>query len=235
MFVPVDEPPPLEPTEQQEEQEEEEEVRERYAPEETKLDKYRKLMYAPTSRDNLLYMLDGRTNVYTYDELKDINSLEQLLSPYGSAILLYPNSNSDMGHWTCIFNMPGTGRIEFFDSYGGYIDDMIGEYNEDMKVLRRPKRIEPKLLELMIASPYEDFHYNEVPYQSDKIASNCCGLWTVMRLKNNMLTDDQFRKEFYDLPTSLNLLPDLFVSQLIYKLYPELYPSIIEHANKIAE
>lgn len=187
------------------------------------LEKYRARMYKPTSRSDLKYMLDNAVKIVTYDELLEYKTLQELLSPYQSVIILYPNNQDpEIGHWCCIFVIPGTDRLEYFDSYGCYIDSMITD-DEDEDILHKPTKIEPKLLKLLIESPYGDnVWWNETAFQSTRLATATCGLWVVLRLKNNHMTEDQFKKLYYDGPTAAKILPDLMVSTIICDMYPEM-------------
>jgi len=190
------------------------------------LDKYRRRMFTPTSKKDLEYMLDGKVKIITYKQLDDYKTIEDLLDPYQSVIILYPNhSDPEIGHWVTIFKMPGADNmmIEYFDSYGAYIDHPIDEFNKESKYLHEPQRIEPKLIDLLIDSPYKNkVEWNEFPFQSDEVATDTCGLWCVIRLKNNVLNENAFKKTFYDMPEAMGILPDLLVSSLIVDMFPEM-------------
>lgn len=185
------------------------------------LEKYRARMYKPTSRNDLMYMLGNKCRIITYDELSNFNSFSELMDPYQCCILLYPNHDDpEVGHWCCCFIMPGTNIVQYFDSYGAYIDEPVGEFNKD--AVHERKRIEPKLLELLASSPYADnVWWNETIFQSEDKATTTCGLWTVVRLKNNHLTENEFATLYYDTPVKEGVLPDLLVSAVICKLFPE--------------
>lgn len=190
----------------------------------SELEKIRARMYAPTSKKDLEHMLNGKSRIVVYDQLNDYTSFKDLIEPYQSLIILYPNADDpEIGHWTCIFVIPGTDRVEYFDSYGAYIDEPVGEYNKDKKALHDPQRIEPRLLELLAASPYADnLYFNETPFQSEDHASQTCGLWVVLRLKNNYLKEEAFEKEYFDIPTNAGVLPDLLAAAMILEMYPEM-------------
>jgi hypothetical protein len=205
------------------------------------LEKYRDMMYQATSLSDLAYMLDNKVNIITYDKLNDYNTFDEVIAPYQAAIILYPNYNDpNIGHWVCIFIMPGQNICQYFDSYGCYIDSPIGKFNtkvkeenededdeseeEKEKLIHPRQRIEPKLLELLSESPYaENTWWNETAFQSTDKATATCGLWCVSRIKNNHLTEDEYRKLAFDRPINMNLLPDLVVTAAICKNYPEIY------------
>jgi hypothetical protein len=190
----------------------------------SQLEKYRERMYKPTSRSDLQYMLNDKVKIINYDELMKYTTFKDLMDPYQSVIILYPNADDpEVGHWCCIFIIPGTNRCEYFDPYGAYIDNPVEEYNEEMESLHQRRRIEPKLLELLIDSPYGDnCWWNETPFQSIDIASQVCGLWCAYRLKNNHLTEKDFKRLYFDTPTSQGIVPDMLIAALTCDQYPDL-------------
>ena len=191
----------------------------------SELDNYRRRRFKPTSGNDLKYMTGGDVNIIAYEELLNYNSLEDLLGDNGAAIILYPNPGKiNIGHWCCIFLQPGTfpQACQFFDSYGVCVDEELDDYNKDKSNIHKRKKLPPKLIELLLDTPYADhFFYNEYPLQSLEVATNTCGLWCVWRLKNRSLTEDQFKKLFYDIPANSRISPDLAISRLTSLQYPE--------------
>lgn len=195
------------------------------------IDTYKRRMYRPTSKKDLEYMLSGKCKIILYSELDQYNAIDELLNPFGCCIILYPSpTDEDIGHWTCTFRVPGADdldqelKYEYFDSYGCTIDDPIEKYNKTKTMLHKRGRIEPKLLKLMAEANHEGkyLNYNETPFQSNEFETSTCGLWCVMRLKENHLNEDHFRGEYYELPKGMDLEPDFFISAKICKLYPEM-------------
>lgn len=205
-------------------------------PQPPKLERIRARMFKPTSRSDLQYMLDGRAKIVPYAELAGYRTLEELLEPYQTVILLYPSPNdTEVGHWVTFFVMPGTDFIQYFDSYGCDVDEPVGDYNEEKRreeeglaprnpdTIRQPRRIEPYFTELLLASRYADrAAFNETPFQSDEVATATCGLWCVARIKNNYLGEDGFRRLYLETAEAHGLDPDLLVSAVICDLYPEM-------------
>lgn len=189
------------------------------------LQNYRRIMFKPTSGEDLRYMTGGDVNIIVYEDLLNYNSLDDLLGDNGAAIILYPNpGNSKVGHWCCLFLQPGTFPqiLQFFDSYGVCVDEELDDYNNDKNNIHKRRKLPPKLIELILDTPYADsFRYNEYPLQSLDIATNTCGLWCVWRLKNRSCTEDQFKKLFYDIPVNSRVAPDLAISRLTSLQYPE--------------
>lgn len=196
------------------------------------LDLWRQRMFTPTSRTDLSYMLGGKVKIVTYQQLSEYSDLDQLLDPYQSVIILYPNHDDpEMGHWTTVFKMPGFKdipgnkdiAIEYFDSYGAYIDEPVEKFNEAARSIHERQHIEPVLLKLLSESRYADnVEWNESPFQSLDVSTDTCGLWCVIRLKYNYMNEVAFRKQFYDAPVSIGIAPDLWISKLIVEMYPEM-------------
>lgn len=188
----------------------------------SELDNIRRIMYKPTSGQDLEYMTDGRANIVSYEELQNYNTFDELVGEDGAAIILYPNAGTNVGHWTCVFVMPYTGAVQFFDSYGISPDEELDEYNSDPNTIHKRQRFPPKLLDLLLKSQYADsVFWNEYPMQSLDKATNTCGLWCVFRLKNRSLTENEFKKLFYDIPYNSGISPDLALSRLTSIHYPE--------------
>lgn len=189
------------------------------------LDRIRERLKTPTSGKDLKYMLGDKVKIVLYDDLKNYNTLDELLQPYRQTIILYPLPGSeDVGHWCCVFEQVGNSNniVQYFDSFGCYPDDNISRVNKE-NAIEGKSLIDKHLLKLMIESPHEDFHYNDCSFQNrDNPMSNCCGLWCVLRLKNNNLSCEQFEKLFFDLPVQYRIQPDLWCTTLICDMYPEI-------------
>jgi len=201
------------------------------------LDRSRDIMYQPTTKKDLDYLLGGKVKIVYHHALESYSSLDDLLQPYNTVIILYPNpgtlnQDQEVGHWCCCFLMPGTNILQYFDSYGVEPDEKIIDFNsQDQKVLygkRQP--IEHGLVKLILDSPYADsFQFNEFPFQDldgdiNKIGDVAtCGLWCVIRIKYNFMDEYSFAKVFRDVPISRGISPDLYVSALICEIYPEFF------------
>jgi len=192
------------------------------------LEKARTLISRPTSKRDLEYLLGGKVSIYRYEDILNF-SLDDILGKFRSTILLYPNSgDEDIGHWVCLFERPGTNVIEYFDSYGIFPDDHIDDFNLDIDDLREP--IPDKLRELFldeIEKGSREIFWNETQFQSLKTKNGqeiaTCGLWCYLRIKNNSLDEDSFKRLFYDLPVSQKISPDLLVCSLVIQDFPEFH------------
>ena len=177
----------------------------------------RKRMTRPTTGNELLKCLDGKAELWTNKELQDARSIDELLGPHGSAIILYEMSSMDNGHWCCCFRYEN--RIEFFDSYGTYVDEPVDWTNPK---LRKAEMLN-KHLALLLADADDagaEVCWNETPFQSSDEMIQTCGLWTLQRLVNKHLTEAEFSHLLFELPEKNGLLPDEVVSLTCLNMWP---------------
>jgi len=138
--------------------------------------------------------MDGKVNIYTYEDLHKFQNIDQLLGRYQCCIILFcyePNR----GHWVTVF-VGGDGKLHFFNSYGnlknkydGYPDEFLTLINK--KYRRESHQDYPYLSDLLLNSEYE-LEYNDYPFQSLAQNIKTCGRWSVLRLRCSDLTDNQF-------------------------------------------
>lgn len=180
-------------------------------------------MYTPTSKNQLNYMLKGKTKILLYDECLLYDNIKDLLAPYGNCIILYPNTDKGsvedpIGHWICLLVVNGD-TIEYFDSYGAEVDSMIIDYNDNSDPTRG-ELIPPHISKLLSESGCSKMEWNETTFQSDDTST--CGLWCVLRIKCNNYDEAGFKRIAYDIPMSLNVTPDMALSLTILDLFPEM-------------
>jgi hypothetical protein len=135
--------------------------------------------YSLSDKD-VLKIVDGKANFITYDQLKYVDSIDELLEPYGSCIILYL-TEPNYGHFVSL-NLVGPNEdvLEHFDSYGIIPDDELREFNISKEVRDEYNEDYPYLLQLMYDSPYE-LSFNEHKLQARKNNINTCGRWAAMR------------------------------------------------------
>ena len=132
----------------------------------------------PLSGGDILDAVDGQTKVIRYSAIHRFRTIEQLLAPFDSAVILY-ETRKGFGHWTCVFLNRKTGVLEFFDPYGKPIDSQLNFIPKDIKEATHQDY--PYLAKLMLASPYK-LAYNQEPLQKSKNDINSCGRHVAMRL-----------------------------------------------------
>ena len=138
------------------------------------LDEYKK---KPLSNKNILKLLDGKTKIVLYPQLKKYKTLDQLLYPYDSCVLLYM-TKENFGHWCCVIKIDDK-TVEFFDPYGTFPDDqlkMIPEYFRKVSGQNYPH-----LTWLLYHSPYK-LTYNHHKFQKNGADVQTCGRHCATRI-----------------------------------------------------
>lgn len=165
------------------------------------------------SDDQLLHLIDNKANLILYPDLHNYTSLDQLLYPYNSAIILY-ESKPNYGHWTCIFKHKNT--VEFFNSYGsspnsdeGFPDQCLNYIPDDFRIASN--QVHTYLSHLMYNSPYK-LTYNEYPFQSHEQGIKTCGRHVAMRLLYSNLSLKKYKELMDKLSKKLNMDYDDVVS-----------------------
>jgi hypothetical protein len=89
---------------------------------------------------------------------------------------LYENTPNS-GHWTVV-SKPAEDTVEYFDSYGGYVDAPLKWTPESQRVGLGEST--PFLSKLFNCCK-ENVVYNKIKYQKDGHNVNDCGRWCVLR------------------------------------------------------
>jgi len=167
----------------------------------------------PMSMDELKRILRGRANVYTYPEIKRFKTIDELLNPYGSAVILYLTS-SNYGHYTCI-NKIKPDEIEFFDSYSIFPD-------KELNTITKQERIQldqstNHISKLMKESQYK-LSYNHHKFQSKNTNVSTCGKHCIMRIYFKHLSLRKFNGMMRKKMKETKLKPDEIVSIFVKEL-----------------
>lgn len=153
--------------------------------------------YALSDKDIKKICPDCR--VFSYTQLANMTSLSQLINPTNpNSIILYQTEGDDksvFGHWTSICMIPSNSppahySIQFFDSYGTFVDDEQKQIGKGYLV--KSNQVRNKIQGLLKASPITDQHYNEHKYQIMKKGVNTCGRWSAFFLQSGLTTDEFF-------------------------------------------
>lgn len=129
--------------------------------------------------------LGGQCNILTYPEIKEFNSIDNILSIDKPLVLLYM-TKEHYGHWVCLIKH--LNKIEFFDSYGTVIDKQLDKINPFFR--SQSGQDYPYLLKLLYDSglPVEYNHYPIQKKYKDKIETVAtCGRHCIVRLLNKDL------------------------------------------------
>jgi hypothetical protein len=161
------------------------------------------------SNKQILKLLDGKANIILYPEIINFNSLDEILEPYGSCIILF-ESKPNFGHW-CALNKINSNLVEFFNPYGGYPDDSLSMISMEFRI--KSNQLHPYLSILMMDSPYE-LSYNEHKFQKKGNSINTCGRHCVVRTLFKNLNLKQYTELINLLCYEFDLNPDGLVTLL---------------------
>ena len=154
-------------------------------------------------------MVGGQTNIIAYERLKTYSNLEQVLSPYGSCVLLY-QTRENYGHWVVLIDR-GNKMLEFYDSYGLAPDEEL-KLDNQFHLRIHGGKITPHLGALIQAGGWS-VKYNHEQLQQQLADINTCGRYCVMRLIYKNLSI----RKFNDLLTkNKHYHPDFWVSAMTF-------------------
>ena len=145
-----------------------------------------------TSGIELMGKLPG-VNLLLYDDLKKFDSIESLIRKHKLNIILYQTSapgDDIYGHWVALFENPA-GGVEFFDSYGVYPDDEISR--TIYSGCPHCDYLTQLLLDYMDRGG--EVEYNDYPLQAPDPNIATCGKHVVIRMLNQGLSIDDYKKE----------------------------------------
>lgn len=154
-------------------------------------------------------MVGGKTSIMAYEQLKTYSSLEEVLSPFGSCVLLY-QTRENYGHWVVLIDR-GNKLLEFYDSYGLAPDEEL-KLDNAFHLRIHGGKITPHLGALIQKGGWS-VQYNHEQLQEQLSDINTCGRYCVMRL----LYKDLSIRKFNDLLTkNKHYKPDFWVSAMTY-------------------
>ncbi len=162
------------------------------------------LSYALSDND-VKALLKGYTKIVPYSDLHKYKSINQLLKPYDSAVILY-ESEPNFGHWVSLIKRKKS--IEFFDPYGFFPDD-------ELKWIKPLIRIQNNadhtyLINLLLTSKIP-IEYNNHALQGENPNIQTCGRWSVIRILFKNWNIDKFSQI---LNSDHNLTGDQIVTQV---------------------
>lgn len=138
-------------------------------------------------------------------------SIDSLLPGNNCVFILYQHKKNN-GHWVLLSRYGDT--IEYFDSYGGYIDKPLIWTSSK---IRAELGEEPYLSRLLKDCKY-DVIYNAYNFQDESNTIATCGRWCVLRARTifgNRLSLEQFIKLLKGIKKDIKLPYDNIVSDLI--------------------
>ncbi len=115
--------------------------------------------------------------IMDYEQLRDYNSIDELLPNNGDYVILLYEHQQNSGHWCLVMKL--NDRIEFFCSYGTPPDGQLKWV--DYNIRKELKSDVPHLSYLFDTCPY-DVVYNDVPFQGKDESIATCGKYCVVRV-----------------------------------------------------
>lgn len=127
---------------------------------------------------DIMRITDNKCNILRYEQLEDITNIDQILQPYGAAVILY-QLEEGYGHW-CALLKHSENTLEFFGSYGLKIDEQLkyAKYN-----LRRHNGVETPHLSHLIEHSNYNVISNTAKLQKFKEDVSTCGRWCSARIR----------------------------------------------------
>jgi predicted class III extradiol MEMO1 family dioxygenase len=151
--------------------------------------------------------------IIDFGELKNYNSIDQLMPKRKDFLIILIETSNDRGHWVLLTKNNNT--ITFFDSYGM-------KPGAQLQFVPAHKRIELDedhnyLLDLLNKSNYKIEH-NSIQFQADGNQIKCCGRYVILYIilfNEKNYTLKQFQKFMISKSKELKLSYDQLVSYLI--------------------
>lgn len=156
----------------------------------------------PLSKNDIENYFNGKIKIILYSELKNYNTIYDLLKPYNKVCILYYWKKYS-GHWVCCF-LNKNNNIEIFDSFGSWIDDTLKQINMNF---RKETDQNYKHLTKLLYDIKKPVEYNNIKLQSNKTST--CGRWCIYRMKRNDLTIEEFTNLFKNIKNKDNKIISL--------------------------
>lgn len=128
--------------------------------------------------------------VLKYGQLLKFKNIDDAFNPYNAISLLYELKNN-YGHWVLLLRHQKNNTIEFFDSYGMFIDDQLKHVSDEFRNNSGQKFI--YLSKLLADSKYKII-YNSVKIQEKKNGVSSCGRHLCLRYLLRDMPLDQYVK-----------------------------------------
>jgi hypothetical protein len=159
-----------------------------------------KYLYYPLSFDELQKLVPD-SSIITYNELNNINDINQLFKKYNKVVILYLLESKNSGHYVCLFRDKNK-TIHFFNPFGSPPDMELDE----LSIIRRDELNEKFNVLTKLLNKYKNYKVNKIQYQNIKYST--CGWWCSHRLMNSDLDEEEYLNLFLDNNVKN---PDLFI------------------------
>jgi hypothetical protein len=158
------------------------------------------------------------SRILTYNELSKYKTIEELLKKDLDYVILLYQQKQNYGHWVLLSRYNNI--IEFFSSYGDYIDEPLNWTKLKMRiVLGEDKPYLSQLLSNAINSKKFDVIYNSFDFQNkNDLSIATCGRWCVLRIHMILLFKlplNKFIQMIKRMKKEKKVSYDILVSQII--------------------
>lgn len=141
------------------------------------------------SNEDINAILDPDTNIITYPDLANVESIDDIFDSLGRVIMLYPVDSNYSGHWIAMLKKGDS--IEYFDPYG-LPPEQPRKWVSPQKNQRMGQGAS-YLTNLFRNSGYK-IYWSKYPYQKMRNDVATCGRWAVTRLVCKDLSLPQFHR-----------------------------------------
>jgi hypothetical protein len=162
-----------------------------------KIEREKNALSLMISNDDFNRYIDDATNdkILKYSELRNYNTIYDLLPSERDYKIILTESSLNTGHWCAVLRYNNT--FEWFDSYGCKPD---GELRYIVAGVRKMLGEDIHYLSKLIKTIHapDKFIYNKKKFQVLKDGINTCGRWCILRI--------MMFKNGYDLPSFINFI-----------------------------
>lgn len=167
-------------------------------------------MYRSLDGNEVLDIANRKAKLIIYEDLKKYKTLDDLLAPYGSVVILYEwdrTNDESYGHYVAINRVKDS--VEHFDSLMFLPDKELSMVPSDIK--KKTRQDHTYLARLYKDSGYP-ISYNHHKLQADDTST--CGRWAGLRCRLKKVDLDTFANFFLN---SRSLTPDQLITLLTIK------------------
>jgi hypothetical protein len=136
-----------------------------------------KLKSVAFSGEDIMLACEDKTKIVLNSDIHKYHSIDELFGDLDSVVILY-ETKPHYGHWVCLIRHPNN-LIEFFDSYGMFVDDELNYINP--KFRKQSHQDYRYLSKLILESGYR-LIYNKVKLQKVKNDVSSCGRHVCLRI-----------------------------------------------------
>jgi hypothetical protein len=166
----------------------------------------------PLSTDDIKMLCGHDIKIYTYPQLQNISTLDDLFDNQGRCVILYLTENERTGHWVCLFKerrKNGDTVINYFDPFGYALDGPLRWIDEQQRLnLHQSMSYLKDILKRGGAKVY----YNTIKYQDKDDDVATCGRHVATRLLYKNKSPAHYYKMLEKIKDENGLNPDEFVT-----------------------